>query len=264
MTGRLEGKTALITGAASGIGRSTAEIFHREGANLFLVDRDADMLKGTAEALGGPERVAWRAADIADPDQPDAFTAEAAERFGGLDIAVLNAGVGAKGVPIDGYPIEEFDRVIGVNLRGAWLTLRAAVRVMKPQRRGSIIITASIHSHAARTLASPYTTAKAGLIGMMKGAALELAGHGVRVNAVAPGFTETPLLAGALDAIVAEPGQRTARETLARNIPMRRLGASEEVAKVMLFLASDESSYTTGASFAVDGGVLAAWGPTPD
>ena len=276
--GRLEGKTALITGGASGIGRAAAEAFWREGANLFLVDRDKatlepllDLLQASTPGQGDltPTRfVVLSNADIADPDAVEAAVGAAAkmgEPFGGgLDIVVINAGVGSLGQPLDGYPVEEFDRVIGINLRGAWLTLRAAVRAMKPRGKGSIIVTGSIHSHAARTLASPYTTAKAGLYGMVKGASLELAGHGVRVNMVAPGFTETPLLAGALDAIVSEPGARTARDTLARNIPMRRLGTAEEVAKVMLFLASDASAYTTGASFPVDGGVLAAWGPTPD
>ncbi len=260
--GRLQGKSALITGGASGIGLAAAQAFVREGAKVMLVDRDQGALEAAVKDLGAGNAVAHYA-DTAQVDAAETFVRAALEKFGGLDIAVLNAGVGSLGLPVDGYPIDEFDRVVGVNLRGVWLTLRACVRVMKPRKAGSIIVTGSIHSHAARALSSPYTTAKAGLLGMVKGAALEMAGHGVRVNMVAPGFIDTPLLRKALDAIVPKGGV-SGRDALARNIPMRRLGASEEVAEVMLFLASDEASYTTGASFAADGGVLAAWGPTPD
>jgi NAD(P)-dependent dehydrogenase (short-subunit alcohol dehydrogenase family) len=257
--GRLEGKTALITGGASGIGLAAAQAFVREGAKVMLVDRDQAAL----DAAAGKLDAVARNADTSDPEAVQAFVREAADRLGGLDIAVLNAGVGSLGVPLDGYPIEEFDRVVGINLRGVWTTLRECVRVMKPRGTGSIIVTGSIHSHAARTLSSPYTTAKAGLYGMVKGAALEMANRGVRVNMVAPGFIDTPLLRGALNAIVPKNGV-SGRDALARNIPMRRLGSPEEIAEVMLFLASDEASYTTGASFAADGGILAAWGPTPD
>jgi NAD(P)-dependent dehydrogenase (short-subunit alcohol dehydrogenase family) len=256
----LEGKSCLVTGGASGIGLAAARAFAREGGRVMIADRNPAALEAAVAA--NPDMVPY-AVDVADPAAVEAMVKAAVDRFGSLEVGVLNAGVGSAGTPLDGHSIEDFDRVIGINLRGVWLCLRELVRVMKPRGRGSIMLTASIHGHAARTLASPYTTAKHGLVGMAKGAALELAAHGVRVNTVDPGFTDTPLLAGALSAIV--PGDAAAgAKVLSRNIPMRRLGRPEEVAEVMLFLASDESAYCTGASFAVDGGVLAAWGPTPD
>ena len=261
--GRLDGKVAIVTGGAKGMGAAAVRLFTAEGARVLAVDNDLNALERLAHLIDHTH-LATFAASVADADAVEAYTREAVERFGGLDAVVLNAGITGPNIPIEDYPLDAFDTVLAVDLRGVWLGLRAAIPHMKRRGGGSAVLTSSIQGLSAMPGTSGYTTAKHALVGMMKGAALELAGPGVRVNAVAPGFTETPLLAGALDAIVAEPGQRTARETLARNIPMRRLGASEEVAKVMLFLASDESSYTTGASFAVDGGVLAAWGPTPD
>ena len=259
---RLKGKVAVITGGAGGFGAAAARLFVAEGAKVLAVDRDASALAQLQAEIGG-DNFATRAADITQPDQVEAYTAAAVERFGGLDIAILNAGITGPRTPLESYSLEDFDQVLAINLRAPWLGLRAAIPHMKRRGGGSVVITSSIQGLSAIPGTSGYTTSKHAVIGMMKGAALELAEHNIRVNTVNPGYGDTPMMRRIHAA--ASPDDPGAVETaIAQEVPMRRYAKAEEVAQVMLFLASDASSYCTGAAYPVDGGILASWGKTPD
>jgi NAD(P)-dependent dehydrogenase (short-subunit alcohol dehydrogenase family) len=256
---RLRGKSALITGGAGGIGRAAAALFVREGASVLLVDRPGSNVKAVAATIGGA--AFGFEADVTDPPQADVYLHEAERRFGGLDIALLNAGITGVNAPLERYPLEVFDEVMAVNVRAVWLGLRAAIAPMRRRGGGAIVITASIQGASAIPQTSGYTTSKHAVIGMMKGAALELAKDKIRVNCVLPGMTDTPMM----DRIHAESGApHELAAAIRATIPMRRYAQAEEIARLMLFLASDESSYCTGAAYAADGGVLASWSPTPD
>jgi len=259
---RLAGKVAVITGGAGGFGAAAARLFVEEGGKVLAVDRDAEAL-GRLEAEIGGDSFAVYAADITQADQVDAYTAAAADRFGGIDIALLNAGVTGPKTLLEDYPVEAFDQVLAINLRGAWLGLRAVIPYMKRRGGGSVVVTSSIQGLSAIPGTSGYTTTKHAVIGMMKGAALELAAHNIRVNTVNPGYGDTPMMQRIHAA--AAPGNPGAVEVaLSQEVPMRRYARADEVARLMLFLASDASSYCTGAAYPVDGGILASWAKTPD
>ena len=253
---RLETKVAVITGAASGIGLATAELFLEQGARVMLVDRDEKALKSAIDELESDQLRSF-AADVANREQVEAYIRAAKDEFGSIDCAVFNAGISGVNMPLEDYPVEVFDQVIAVNMRAAWLGLRTVIPLMKEQGRGSIILTSSIQGLAALARTTAYTTSKHALVGMMKGVALELAPSGVRVNCVHPGYVATQMM----DRIHGEmspdsPGD--IQTALSASVPMGRYAKPEEIARLMLFLASDESSYSTGASFVADGGLLAA------
>lgn len=259
---RLAGKVAVITGGAGGFGSAAARLFVKEGAKVLAVDRDAAGLDALVRDVGG-DAIVGRAADITDAAAVDAYTNEAVERFGGLDIAILNAGITGPRVLLEDYPLEAFDQVLNINLRAAWLGLRAAIPHMKKRGGGSAVVTSSIQGLSAIPGTSAYTTTKHAVIGMMKGAALELAAHNIRVNTVNPGYGDTPMMQR-IHAAASPDDPGAVEAALASEVPMRRYARAEEVAKLMLFLASDASSYCTGAAYPVDGGVLASWARTPD
>jgi NAD(P)-dependent dehydrogenase (short-subunit alcohol dehydrogenase family) len=256
---RLQGKVALITGGAGGIGRAAAARFVREGASVLLVDRDGSEVEKAAADLG--TAAAGVVADVTNADQVEQCFAAAADRFGGLDAVLLNAGITGAHMPLEDYPPDIFDTVMAVNVRAVWLGLRAAIRPLRRRGGGSVIITSSIQGLAAIPYTSAYTTSKHAVVGMMKGAALELARDHIRVNCIHPGMTDTPMM-DRIHQGSGAPEQMAA--AISATIPMRRYARAEEVAALMLFLASDESSYCTGASYAVDGGTLASWQSTPD
>ncbi|HKJ73763.1 MAG TPA: SDR family NAD(P)-dependent oxidoreductase [Alphaproteobacteria bacterium] len=257
--GRLDGRVAIITGAGGGIGRAATKLFVEEGASVFLTDRNEADLEAAADGLD-PHRVGLMVADASDPGQVESFVASAVERFAGLDIAILNAGVAGVRMPIEDYPIDLFDEVVGINLRGAWLGLRAAIPHMKRRGRGSVVVTSSVQGLAALAGTTAYTTSKHGLVGMVKGAALELAAHNVRVNAIHPGYIDTPMMDG-IHKAAAPDAPDAVHEAIAKSVPAGRYATPEEIARMMLFLASDDSSYSTGASFIADGGLLASLPP---
>ena len=256
---RLNGKVAVITGGAGGIGRAAGTLFAREGASVLLVDRPGSGVAGMARDIGAA--VAGFEADVTDPAQVDGYMRHVLDRFGGLDIALLNAGVEGVYMPLEQYPPETFAQVMAVNVGAVWLGLRAAVVPMRKRGGGSVVITSSIQGASALPNTSAYTTSKHAVIGMMKGAALELAKDRIRVNCVIPGMTDTPMMDRIHEASGA-PEQMLA--AVQATIPMRRYARSEEIARLMLFLASDESSYCTGSTYAADGGILASWTSTPD
>jgi NAD(P)-dependent dehydrogenase (short-subunit alcohol dehydrogenase family) len=257
--GRLDGRVAIITGAASGIGLSAAALFVYEGASVFLVDRNETDLAKVVGKLD-PAHTGYMAGDVADPEQVDASVKAAVERFGGIDIALLNAGITGARIPLEEFPIELFDSVMAVNLRGAWLGLRAVIPHMKRRGRGSVVVTSSIQGLAALAGTTAYTTSKHGLVGMVKGAALELAPHNIRVNAVHPGYIDTPMM-DRIHREAAPDAPQAVHDVIEKSVPMERYAKPEEIARLMLFLASDESSYSTGSSFIADGGLLASLPP---
>jgi NAD(P)-dependent dehydrogenase (short-subunit alcohol dehydrogenase family) len=256
---RLQGKIAVITGGAGGIGRAAGALFTREGASVLLVDRPGSGVESAAREIGGT--VAAFAADVTEALQVDAYMHEVEDRFGALDIALLNAGIQGVYAPLEAYPPETFAQVMAVNVGAVWLGLRAAIGPLRRRGGGSIVMTSSIQGASALPCTSAYTTSKHAVIGMMRGAALELAKDSIRVNCILPGMTDTPMM-DRIHAASGAPEQMAA--AVRATIPMRRYAQPEEIARLMLFLASEESSYCTGSTYAADGGILASWTSTPD
>lgn len=241
MAGRLDGKIALVTGGGSGLGESIARKFAAEGATVVVADLSGRQ-EEVAESIG--ERAVARELDVADAASVAATEEWLRETYGRLDVLANNAGINGPAMLTHEYPIEEFDRVLGVNLRGAFMVQQAGLRLMLDQG-GAIVNTASIGGLYATPTASAYITSKGGVVMMTKTAALEYATKGIRVNAVAPGIIRTPWI-DRLDAELVDQ--------LAAQVPQGRIGESDEAANVAAFLASDEASHVTGQVWLVDGG----------
>jgi 3-oxoacyl-[acyl-carrier protein] reductase len=243
-TGRVQDRVAIVLGAARGIGAGIAERLAAEGARLVIGDLRDDLGEATAERLGG----VYQRCDVGAPDDIDAIVAATLARHGRLDIMVQNAGIFPMNDLVD-IPVEEWDDVLRVNLRGCFLATRAAMKVMQGQRYGRIVLTSSItgprvvppqHAH--------YAASKAGINGLIRSAALEAAPFGITVNGVEPGNIMTE-------------GMRTERSAeyiaaMEASIPMRKLGTPRDIGNAVLFLASDEAGYITGTTIIVDGGQL--------
>ena len=248
---RLAGKVAVITGATGGIGAAASRLFAAEGAELMLVDMDAERL----EALGGETSAAWHAGDVSDPEVNEAVAAATAERFGGIDIGLLNAGIEGALAPIGDYTVEMFDRVMAVNARGVWLGLKALMPHLERRGGGSLVLTSSTAGIRAIPDMSAYTASKHAVIGLMRSAAIEGSASNIRVNTVNPSPIDTRMIQSLEDMYGVQ--RSGANQPLAGATPLRRYGEPEEVARLMLFLAGDESSFCTGGVYMVDGGVSA-------
>jgi len=245
MAADLSGRAALITGAASGIGRASAMAFAAAGASVALIDIDTEGLVDTAEdvrALGS--RAEALVADVTDLRQVTAAVARAVEVFGRLDAAHNNAGVPGPYLSLDEYEEEDFMRVLQVDLAGVWRCMRAEIRHMRAQRSGAIVNTSSMLGAAAMPDNSAYIAAKHAVHGLTRAAALELGGTGIRVNAIAPGVTRTGMTSAVSD------------ELLTR-VPLGRIAEPEEIAAAAVWLCSPEASYITGSVLVADGGWLA-------
>jgi NAD(P)-dependent dehydrogenase (short-subunit alcohol dehydrogenase family) len=250
--GRLDGKVALITGAASGMGRIAAELFASEGARVVLADVTDEPGRAAAEGIG--DGAAYVHADVSSPADAQAMVAAAVERFGALDVLYNNAGVmPADDGSVTETPPDTWDRVMAINLRGVFLGCKYGIPAMIEGGGGSIVNVASfVALMGAATPQIAYTASKGGVLAMTREIAVEFARQGIRANALCPGPIETPLLAE----LLSDPARRQRRLV---HIPVGRLGQAEEIANAALFLASDESSFMTGATFVVDGGITAAY-----
>jgi len=257
---RLTGKVAVITGGAGGIGRAAAKLFTEEGATVLLVDVNEAALHDAVQTIGA-HVASYAVADTTQPDQVQYFVNMAVERHAGIDIFLANAGIEGVLQPITDYPLEVFDQVMAVNVRAVWLGLKYVIPVMRTRGGGSIIITSSTAGMRGGQGMSPYTTSKHAVIGLMRAATQECAPLGIRVNTVNPAATETRMMRAIEEMRTSAAGgavtvEQVKRRTASR-IPLQRYGAPEEVARMMLYLASDESSFCTGGVYMVDGGMSA-------
>jgi len=245
--GILDGKVALVTGAARGIGRAIAERLAAEGADIALCDLKEEWLADTAEAVAGAGRRAIRvAADVGNAAGVQAAVDKVVQELGRVDILVNNAGITRDGFLVR-MSEEDWDAVLSVNLKGAFLFTRAVARPMMKQRSGVIVNIASIIGLIGNAGQCNYAASKAGLIALTKSCAKELAGRNVRVNAVAPGFIQTKMTD-----VLAEDVKKKMLDA----IPMNRFGTSEDIANAVLFLASEQSAYMTGQVLSVNGGMV--------
>ena len=244
--GRLEGKTALISGGARGQGAAEAALFAEEGANVVLTDVLDEEGERTADIIGGT----FLHHDVTSEDEWAAVVARTVELHGGVDVLINNAGIYADSSLVGG-DVDEYRRVIEVNQVGVYLGMREVAPVMIERGGGSIINISSIGGMRGGGGSFAYTASKWAVRGMTKSAAVRLGPHGIRVNSIHPGLINTPMLA---DTRMADPANI---EQLLGQIPLRRMAEPSEVARLALFLASDESSYSTGSEFLIDGGLLA-------
>jgi NAD(P)-dependent dehydrogenase (short-subunit alcohol dehydrogenase family) len=255
MTGRLAGKVALVTGAASGLGAETARRLAREGAAVMLSDLsigNGEVV--TAEIIASGGRAAFIAHDVTSEDDWTAAVAGTTTVFGRLDILVNNAGIVGNQLELMTHSLADWRRILAVNLDGVFLGMRAVGPVMAGQGGGSIINLSSIMGKVAMPNVTAYAASKGGVLMLTKAAAVEWAPLGIRVNSVHPGFIDTPMVANALHA--AENGNEMRSAIMAAH-PLGRLGVPREIADAVVFLASDEASFMTGAELVVDGGYTA-------
>jgi len=250
------GQVVLLTGAANGIGKRTLERFIGEGASVVAVDIDAPALSATCAAMDS-SRLASLVGDATDSRHLAAAVALAESRFGGLDIAILNAGIEGACAPIEEYPIDVFDRVMQVNVHGPFLAIQAAVPAMSRRGGGSIVLTSSINGRRGFATFGGYAASKQAVQGLTLTAAVDLAPQGIRVNSVHPGLTRTRMMS-AVESLVAPGDEQTAHASFAKFPALQRYGEPEEIAAVIAFLASRDASYVTGSNYVVDGGFTAA------
>ena len=248
---RLEGKSALISGGAGSIGLATARAFVAEGARVLLLDLEAEALERAVAELG-PERAAHLAGDTTDSATVEAAVAAAVERYGGLDIAFANAGIAGRIAPLTEFPEDVFEAVMRVNVLGPFLVAKHALRAMR--RGGSLIINSSVVGLTSDRGIAAYATSKHAVVGLMRTAAKEMAAAGIRVNTIHPGPVDNAFqTAIEVEAIGASPQESAA--VFEQMIPLGRHASPAEIAAVVVFLASDESSFITGATIAADGGL---------
>jgi NAD(P)-dependent dehydrogenase (short-subunit alcohol dehydrogenase family) len=249
-SGRLQGRAAIITGGEGSIGMATARTLVSEGARVCLVGLVADELRAGASSLGGA--ASWAVADVTDSTAVKAAVAGAAETFGRLDVVVSNAGISGVIAPVADYPEEVFDQVLAVHVRGSFLVCKYALPYL--EAGASIVITSSVVGLTSDAGICAYATAKHALVGLMRTLAKETAPRGIRVNTIHPGPVDNEFQHRIEMAATGADRDRAA-SIFDQFIPLARHAAPDEVARAMLFLASDESSFITGATLAVDGGM---------
>jgi NAD(P)-dependent dehydrogenase (short-subunit alcohol dehydrogenase family) len=248
----LSGRVAFVTGGANGIGRACVERLQKAGAAVVLCDIEVEAGNAVAEALSsGPAPVAFVGADVTSEVDVAGAVAFAIERFGTVDVVVANAGIDA---PYDAATMteQEWDDFLAIDLKSVWLSTKHALPPMRAQRRGAIVTIASIHAFTTSTGKFPYAAAKSAVVGLTRSLALDEGKHGIRANAVCPGYVRTRMLMSGIESS-ADPA--AAERTLFANHPLGRAADPGEIANVVAFLASDEASFITGASILVDGGL---------
>ena len=252
--GRLEGKSVIITGAGSGIGRAASLLFTREGARLIAVDR-AEGVKETVEQVrkaGGTAEAVM--ADAGSEKDVMAFIDKAVSAYGRLDTIWANAGISGGLVPIPEQTVEQWQEILRINLIGAFLAVKHSMPIMIKQGHGAIVCTASVAGLKSGASGHPYAASKAGVISLVQTTAYSLSGTGVRINAVCPGLIETGMTKPVFD----RAKERGTTDKIGQLNPLKRAGQPHEIAAMGLFLASDEASYVNGQAFPVDGGLTAS------
>lgn len=245
----MKNKTVIVTGAASGIGKAAAILFAKEGANVIVSDlQESEGKAVVSEIISAGGKASFFKTDVAKPEEMEALVDFAVKTYGKLDVAVNNAGIGGEINPTADMSIEGWNKVISVNLSSLFYGMKYQIKAMLKNGSGSIVNISSILGSVGFAGSSGYSAAKHGIIGLTQTAALEYSAQNIRINAVGPGFIETPLLSG----INAEVKQQ-----LVALHPIGRLGKGEEVAELILWLSSDKSSFVTGSYYPVDGGYLA-------
>jgi 2-dehydro-3-deoxy-L-rhamnonate dehydrogenase (NAD+) len=245
----LDGRVAFVTGAGRGIGAACARLLAASGARVAVTDIDGASAEETAEqiAASGGEAAAY-ALDVTDPERVDAVADEVAERWGGLHVGVNNAGMTGDAAAVADLSTDGWRRVLALNLDAVFFCTRAEARHMRAGGGGSIVNLASILSNAAFPAYAPYAASKHGVVGLPRAAARDHAGDGIRINAVGPGFIDTPLN---------DVHSEETKQAITAAIPLGRWGAADEVAQLVVWLASDAASYATGSYFPIDGAYLA-------
>jgi NAD(P)-dependent dehydrogenase (short-subunit alcohol dehydrogenase family) len=254
---RLDGKVAVVTGAAGVIGTATLRLLAERGARIVAVDRRETDLKEAIKDLPASTEALALTADVTEEDEVAGYVRAAVERFGTIDVFYNNAGIEGEVKPITEYSLAAFRKVLDVNVVGVFLNMKHVLPVMLKQNRGSIINTASIAGLMGSPQIAVYSASKHAVIGLTKSAAWECTGTGVRVNCVCPGLIDSRMLSAIM---LARNGGNAPppNEKLVERIPARRLGNASEVASIVAFLASDEASYVSGSAYTVDGGRTAA------
>lgn len=251
---RLSGKVAIITGGSGGIGKATAVAFLKEGAKVVLVDLNEEQLLAVKADLDTYGEVIAVTADVTSEADVENYVKQTVEHFGKIDVFFNNAGIEGKVAPIVEQRVEDFDQVMAVNVRGVFLGLKYVIRVMANQGFGSIINTSSVAGLHGSPNLSPYITSKHAIVGLTKAAAVETAGSNVRVNSIHPSPVNTRMMRS-LEAGINPKNAEAARNNMSKNIPLGRYGEAADIANLVLFLASDESAFITGAQYAIDGGM---------
>lgn len=250
----LEGKVALITGAAGDIGAAIARHFVYAGARVALVDRDAYRVERTAHTIGSA--ASWHECDVSDEASMAEAIATAECTHERIDIGILNAGISLKRTPLEDIETATYDRIMEVNSRGVFLGLKHLFPVMKRAGGGSIVITSSTEGLRGNAGIAPYVASKHAVIGLAKTAALEWADHNIRVNCINPGPVDTTMMRAVEQAAI-DAGATDVRQRNVERVPMKRFAQADEVAKFAVFLSSEGASYSTGGVYVLDGGVLA-------
>jgi NAD(P)-dependent dehydrogenase (short-subunit alcohol dehydrogenase family) len=250
---RLENKVALITGGAGGIGKAAAKQFIDEGASVMLIDLKEDDLKKAKTELKS-EKVFYMAADVSKTENVKNYVQKARDLFGKVDVFFNNAGIEGQVKPITDYPVEEFDKVMAVNVRGVWLGMKFIIPLMKDG--GSIIITSSVAGLRGTANVSAYVASKHALNGITRSLALELAGKNIRVNAINPSPVDNRMMRS-LEKGFSPDDAENAKSQFEQMIPLGRYAENDDIANLATFLASDDSSFITGAIHSIDGGMTA-------
>jgi NAD(P)-dependent dehydrogenase (short-subunit alcohol dehydrogenase family) len=254
---RLDGKVAIVTGATGGIGEATAKLFLQLGAKVMLVARSANKLAVTLARLESEGDVAGSVAEASDEAAFAAAVEVTTDRFGGLDILIANAGTEGVLKPVDALTVDEFEDTLRTNVIGVWLSMKHCIGPLKARGGGSIVALSSIAGAIGFPAMAPYIASKHAVFGLVKTAALELGQSNIRVNAIGPGPIDNRMI-DSLQNQLSPDDPAALRSGIEATIAMRRYGTNEEVAHLLAFLASDASSYCSGALYLIDGGYVAA------